>query len=50
VTHYTHWFQPLTGTTAEKHDFFETSYDGSDPVENLVVRNWYNKNQMPLAF
>jgi glutamine synthetase len=24
VTHYTHWFQPLTGTTAEKHDsFFE---------------------------
>ncbi|HLW41605.1 MAG TPA: glutamine synthetase III, partial [Flavobacterium sp.] len=34
VTHYTHWFQPLTGTTAEKHDaFFETSFDGSDPVE-----------------
>ena len=29
VTHYTHWFQPLTGTTAEKHDaFFEISYDG----------------------
>ena len=27
VTHYTHWFQPLTGTTAEKHDaFFETSF------------------------
>ncbi|MDR9456796.1 MAG: glutamine synthetase III [Salegentibacter sp.] len=25
VTHYTHWFQPLTGTTAEKHDaFFDT--------------------------
>ena len=24
ATHYTHWFQPLTGTTAEKHDaFFE---------------------------
>ena len=20
VTHYTHWFQPLTGVTAEKHD------------------------------
>ncbi len=30
VTHYTHWFQPLTGTTAEKHDsFFEPSGDGS---------------------
>ncbi|MXV52331.1 glutamine synthetase type III [Pedobacter sp. HMF7647] len=26
ATHYTHWFQPLTGTTAEKHDsFFEPS-------------------------
>ncbi|WP_296384873.1 glutamine synthetase III [Winogradskyella sp.] len=25
ATHYTHWFQPLTGATAEKHDaFFET--------------------------
>ncbi|WP_304065908.1 glutamine synthetase III [Pedobacter glucosidilyticus] len=29
VTHYTHWFQPLTGTTAEKHDsFFEPASDG----------------------
>jgi glutamine synthetase len=29
VTHYTHWFQPLTGTTAEKHDgFFEVVGDG----------------------
>ncbi len=35
VSHYTHWFQPLTGTTAEKHDaFFETSFDG-DPVEKF---------------
>lgn len=26
VTHFTHWFQPLTGTTAEKHDsFFDAS-------------------------
>ncbi len=30
VTHYTHWFQPLTGATAEKHDaFFETLENGS---------------------
>lgn len=30
ATHYTHWFQPLTGTTAEKHDaFFEPSGDGA---------------------
>ncbi|MDD5955476.1 MAG: glutamine synthetase III [Lachnospiraceae bacterium] len=25
ATHYTHWFQPLTGATAEKHDSFITS-------------------------
>ena len=28
VTHYTHWFQPLTGTTAEKHDSFFTPIEG----------------------
>ncbi|WP_299208683.1 glutamine synthetase III [uncultured Dokdonia sp.] len=29
ATHYTHWFQPLTGATAEKHDaFFEITTDG----------------------
>ncbi len=27
ATHYTHWFQPLTGTTAEKHDSFVTHPD-----------------------
>ena len=30
ATHYTHWFQPLTGATAEKHDaFFDILHDGS---------------------
>ena len=30
ATHYTHWFQPLTGLTAEKHDsFFEPVGDGT---------------------
>src|SRR3954447_19549558 len=30
ATHYTHWFQPLTGLTAEKHDsFFAPTGDGS---------------------
>jgi len=30
VTHFTHWFQPLTGTTAEKHDsFFSIKSDGT---------------------
>ena len=29
ATHYTHWFQPLNGVTAEKHDsFIQTSPDG----------------------
>jgi glutamine synthetase len=34
ATHYTHWFQPLTGTTAEKHDsFFEL--DGELAIEKF---------------
>ena len=28
ATHYTHWFQPLTGVTAEKHDSFITPIGG----------------------
>ncbi|WP_266205662.1 glutamine synthetase III family protein [Pontibacter kalidii] len=35
ATHYTHWFQPLTGATAEKHDsFFDLSGDG-EPIESF---------------
>ncbi|KAB2817181.1 MAG: glutamine synthetase type III [Bacteroidetes bacterium] len=35
ATHYTHWFQPLTGGTAEKHDsFFEPTEDG-DAIEKF---------------
>ncbi|MEG0940610.1 MAG: glutamine synthetase III [Oscillospiraceae bacterium] len=34
VTHYTHWFQPLTGVTAEKHDsFLSPSGDGGIIME-----------------
>ncbi len=34
ATHYTHWFQPLTGMTAEKHDsFFGPTGDGSAIAE-----------------
>ncbi len=34
ATHYTHWFQPLTGSTAEKHDsFFNPDGDGSAIAE-----------------
>jgi glutamine synthetase len=35
ATHYTHWFQPLNGATAEKHDaFFEPNGDGG-VIENF---------------
>jgi glutamine synthetase len=34
ATHYTHWFQPLTGITAEKHDsFLSPAADGSAIAE-----------------
>jgi len=34
ATHYTHWFQPLTGRTAEKHDsFFDPQRDGTAITE-----------------
>ena len=32
ATHYTHWFQPLTGVTAEKHDAFITA-----PVSRMLL-------------
>ena len=34
ATHYTHWFQPMTGITAEKHDaFLSPAKDGSPILE-----------------
>jgi glutamine synthetase len=39
ASHYTHWFQPLTGSTAEKHDsFIEPDFDGG------VMMNFSGKN------
>jgi glutamine synthetase len=35
ATHYTHWFQPLTGSTAEKHDSFFELAEGSKAIENF---------------
>ena len=32
ATHFTHWFQPLTGITAEKHDSFITPTDGGQVI------------------
>ena len=41
ATHFTHWFQPQTGTTAEKHDSFltlrATIHDGIEQVEAIDV-------------
>ncbi|WP_299676662.1 glutamine synthetase III [uncultured Tenacibaculum sp.] len=33
ATHYTHWFQPLTGSTAEKHDAFFETIEGGNAME-----------------
>lgn len=38
ATHYTHWFQPLTGITAEKHEAFIEPYNGG------VIERFSGKN------
>ena len=35
VTHYTHWFQPLTGSTAEKHDSFFTPFESDRAIDRF---------------
>ncbi|WP_440120972.1 glutamine synthetase III family protein [Tenacibaculum sp. Ill] len=35
ATHYTHWFQPLTGSTAEKHDAFFETVEGGGAMEKF---------------
>ncbi len=35
ATHYTHWFHPLTGSTAEKHDSFVNPDGGGKAIENF---------------
>jgi glutamine synthetase len=35
ATHYCHWFQPMTGTTAEKHDAFIEFTDSGDVIERF---------------
>jgi glutamine synthetase len=35
ATHYTHWFQPLTGSTAEKHDAFFETIDEESAIEKF---------------
>ncbi len=37
VTHFCHWFQPLTGSTAEKHDSF-LNFSGDFVIEELTTK------------
>ena len=38
ATHYTHWFQPMTGITAEKHDSFIVSTDNGGAATSFTWR------------
>jgi len=39
ATHYTHWFQPMTGVTAEKHDSFLTAGPDGQPITAFSRKN-----------
>ncbi|ERJ12581.1 glutamine synthetase III family protein [Haloplasma contractile] len=39
ATHFTHWFQPMTGKTAEKHDAFLNFTKEGDAIEDLSGKN-----------
>jgi glutamine synthetase len=49
ATHYTHWFQPLTGLTAEKHDSFFEVKDGR-AIENFSGDNLAQKEPDASSF
>ena len=38
-THYTHWFQPMTGVTAEKHDAFISPIEGGKVILEFSGKN-----------
>src|ERR1700746_3624681 len=51
VTHFTHWFQPLTGTTAEKHDSFFTIKSDGTPIKQFegdaLIQQEQNASSFP---
>ncbi|MBV2165025.1 MAG: glutamine synthetase III, partial [Kaistella sp.] len=51
VTHYTHWFQPLTGSTAEKHDSFFTPFESDRAIErfsgNMLIQQEPDASSFP---
>jgi glutamine synthetase len=40
ATHYTHWFQPMTGITAEKHDSFISPTPDGGSSWSFRARSW----------
>lgn len=50
VTHYTHWFQPLTDGTAEKHDGFIEFGDDGNVIERFSGKLLINRNRMRPVF
>ena len=51
ASHYTHWFVPMTGLTAEKHDaFIEPATDGSAIIEYFApLKAWLDAQNKLLA-
>ena len=41
ATHFTHWFQPLTGITSEKHDSFMTPQGNGTILMSFSGKSWY---------
>jgi len=50
ATHFTHWFQPLTGGTAEKHDAFFTLDKNGQPVEEFSGDSLYQQEPDASSF
>lgn len=51
ATHYTHWFQPMTGVTAEKHESFLTPIKGGKAIlsfsANALVKGEPDASSLP---
>ena len=50
ATHYTHWFQPLTGITAEKHDSFISPSPDGGVIMEFSGKELIKVNRMHLPF
>jgi len=50
ATHFAHWFQPMTGITAEKHDAFIDPCGDGRVVENFPASSLFRENRMHRVF